>query len=73
MGIITIDKQGEFGISHNSESMPVALINSKDEKIRLYLESINKIDEIYCFLTEFISGYKSKYLYVYNLNSLRTY
>ena len=43
-GIITIDKQGEFGISHNSESMPVALINSKDEKIRLYL-SINKIDE----------------------------
>ena len=43
-GIITIDKQGEFGISHNSESMPVALINSKDEKIRSYL-SINKIDE----------------------------
>jgi L-asparaginase / beta-aspartyl-peptidase len=36
-GIITIDRNRNFGISHNSESMPVALINSKDEKMKLYL------------------------------------
>ncbi|MGE5633655.1 MAG: isoaspartyl peptidase/L-asparaginase family protein [Deltaproteobacteria bacterium] len=36
-GIITIDRNGNFGISHNSESMPVSLINSKDEKMKLYL------------------------------------
>lgn len=41
-GIITIDRNGNFGISHNSESMPVALINSKDEKMKLYF-SRNKI------------------------------
>lgn len=41
-GIITIDRNGNFGISHNSEFMPVALINSKDEKIKLYLSG-NKI------------------------------
>jgi isoaspartyl peptidase/L-asparaginase-like protein (Ntn-hydrolase superfamily) len=41
-GIITIDRKGNFGISHNSESMPVALINSKDEKMKLYF-SRNKI------------------------------
>ena len=33
-GIITIDRKGNFGISHNSQSMPVALINSQDEKVR---------------------------------------
>ncbi len=41
-GIITIDRNRNFGISHNSESMPVALINSKDEKMKLYF-SRNKI------------------------------
>lgn len=43
-GIITIDRRGDFGISHNSETMPVALINSKDEKMRLYLNE-NQIDD----------------------------
>jgi L-asparaginase / beta-aspartyl-peptidase len=36
-GIITIDRNGNFGYSHNSKTMPVALINSKDEKIRSFL------------------------------------
>ena len=42
-GIITIDRKGNFGISHNSESMPVALINSKDGKMKLYVSN-NKIE-----------------------------
>ena len=37
-GIITIDKNGDFGISHNSESMPIAFISSKDKKIRTSFE-----------------------------------
>lgn len=41
-GIITIDRNGNFGISHNAESMPVALINSKYHKMKLYF-SKNKI------------------------------
>ena len=44
-GIITIDRNGDFGISHNSEFMPVGLISSKDEKMRSYLSG-NKLDEI---------------------------
>lgn len=41
-GIITVDSNGGFGIAHNTISMPVALINSKDEKINVALEG-NKI------------------------------
>jgi L-asparaginase / beta-aspartyl-peptidase len=43
-GIITIDRKGNFGISHNSGSMPVALMHSKDEKIKSYL-AINKLND----------------------------
>jgi L-asparaginase / beta-aspartyl-peptidase len=36
-GIITVDTKGRFGIAYNTRSMPVALIKSKDEKIRIVL------------------------------------
>jgi L-asparaginase / beta-aspartyl-peptidase len=36
-GIITVDTQGRFGIAYNTQSMPVASIKSKDEKIRIVL------------------------------------
>jgi L-asparaginase / beta-aspartyl-peptidase len=41
-GLITIDRNGNFGVFHNSESMPVALINSKYHKMKLYFRK-NKI------------------------------
>ncbi|MBA3750453.1 MAG: isoaspartyl peptidase/L-asparaginase [Nitrosopumilus sp.] len=37
-GLITVDTKGRFGISYNTNYMPVALINSKDEKINIALE-----------------------------------
>jgi beta-aspartyl-peptidase (threonine type) len=36
-GIITVDNKGRFGASHNTGDMPVALISSKDQKLKLRL------------------------------------
>lgn len=37
-GIITVDPNGRFGIAHNTRSMPVALISSKDKRINISFE-----------------------------------
>ena len=38
-GIITVDRNGNFGVSHNAVFMPAVSINSKDEKIRSYFNT----------------------------------
>jgi L-asparaginase / beta-aspartyl-peptidase len=39
-GIIAVDPHGEFGISHNTPSMPISWISSKDQKLMTFL-SVN--------------------------------
>ena len=37
-GLIAVDTKGNFGIAYNTNQMPIALIDSKDEKIKIALE-----------------------------------
>ncbi|MBA3978850.1 MAG: isoaspartyl peptidase/L-asparaginase [Nitrosopumilus sp.] len=37
-GLITVDTKGNFGIAYNTNQMPIALIDSKNEKIKIAME-----------------------------------
>ena len=37
-GLITVDAKGNFGIAYNTNQMPIALIDSKSEKIKIAME-----------------------------------
>lgn len=37
-GLITVDTKGNFGIAYNTNQMPIALVDSKNEKIKIAME-----------------------------------
>ena len=37
-GLITVDTKGNFGIAYNTNQMPIALVDSKTEKIKFAME-----------------------------------